>query len=186
MRYLILMSLLFLSCTKEDAPIPKSFRTDSMAQQALSGVTLTAYDSATRVWELTSESMVRTQAQSEALILYPVHLLMFNPQGSVTTTVTSDSGSTSNKMDTFYIWGNVHILNDDGSRILSKSLSWSQKNRRLNSKERVIISTSTGEKISGVGFDAAEDFSEWFFYDSVYGEFNDIEDEMGLSDDDEE
>ena len=185
MRYLIFLSLLFLGCTKEDDPLPKSFRTDSMAQQTLSGVTLTAYDSATRVWELTSESMVRTNATTEALLLYPVHLQMFNPQGSVTTTVTSDSGSTSNQMDTFYIWGNVHILNGDGSRILSKSLSWSQKNRRLNSKERVSISTADGENISGVGFDASEDFSEWYFYDSVYGEFNDIEDEMGITDEEE-
>ena len=186
MRYLLLLlPILFLGCTKDQEPMPKSLRSDSIAQQALSGVVLTAYDSSTRVWELTSETMIRTQASSDALLLHPVHLQMFNSAGSVTTTVTSDSGSTSQTMDTFYIWGNVHILNDDGSRIIGNSLSWSQKKRRLNSKDRIQISTADGEKISGVGFDASEDFSEWFFYDSVYGEFNDIEDEMGIADDTE-
>ena len=149
-------------------------------QQSISQAKLTAYDSTKRVWELHTDNLIRHR-QNKNLLLYPVHIEMFNDTGLITTTVISDSGSTSAEMDSFYIWGNVHITNYDGTTVDSKSLGWSQKSRRLTSKDRVIITTGDGEKMSGVGVDASEDFTEWNFLDSVTGEFNDID--MGIDED---
>ena len=170
-----------LSCGKEQEPLPKSIRSDRDAQQTLSQAKLTAFDDTVRVWELLTDYLSRS-GLNNVIHLAPVHLKMFDDTGKVTTTVTSDSGTTTESMDSFYIWSNVYIVNDDGSTVRSHSLGWAQKSRKFSSIDRVVITTGDGEKMSGVGFHATEDFSEWTFLDSVTGEFNDFE----LEGDDEE
>lgn len=145
--------------------------------QELTGATLTAYDDTVRVWELKTQSLIQDPSIKEIQIA-PVNLRMFNDSGIVTTHVISDSGLTSEKMDWFKIWGSVVITDKDYNMIKSRSLNWDKKDRKLHSVDYVEIITSSGERLRGKGFDAAEDFSWFEFHSNVEGEFKNIDGEF--------
>ena len=149
--------------------------------QHLTGVTLTAYDDTVKVWVLKTDNLSQDD-KIKRINVHPVNLTMYNDSGVVTTTVVSDSGFTTEKMDFFHIWGHVTITDKDTNKMFSNSLSWNKKERLLTSPDIVTIKTHKGEILQGRGFEASEDFSWWEFKQDVSGKFNNIEDEFSSED----
>ncbi len=175
--------LLFFACkSEEEKALQKSSATDTTHLQRVSKSTLTAYDSTKVMWRLKADKMYKF-AQSNEITLTPVDLEMYDDTGVVSVYVTADSGNTPESMEKFYLWGHVYIVTQDSVTIRSQSLRWDKVGRRYNSEEFVEIRTKTGERMRGKGFDAAEDFSEWRFYENVDGDFPDmVNDMLGIDD----
>ncbi len=147
--------------------------------QELTTATLAAYDNTTRIWQLKTKKLIQNR-EIKQIKIAPVDLNMYSDTGTVTTHVLSDSGITTEKMESFFIWGHVVITDEDGNTIRSKSLSWDKKERRLHSDDYVEIATVGGEVLRGKGFNAAEDFSWWEFHEDVTGKFTNFDDELGF------
>lgn len=185
MRYILvplLLSLFYLAgCSKKDKELQKSEMMGTNGQQRVSQSTMMAYSGNKMVWKLTTSSMFRERAGAE-IVVAPVHLVMFDDSGVITTTVVSDSGRTPHDMSRFFIWGGVHIETDDKKTINSRSLSWTSTTRELHSDDYVQIAIPSGEKMRGKGFDAAEDFSWWKFYKDIDGTFPGFKELVGVGD----
>lgn len=176
---LIIPFLLLLNCTKEEQNLPHAGAKGNKGEQIIKGSVLTAYDSTTTLWHLTTQKMVRSSGEDD-IFLSPVDMIMLDSAGNTTTHVTSDSGKTSQAMDYFLVWGRVYITTSEGNTIRSRSLAWDKTKRELHSDDFVEITSSDGQKMRGKGFDAAEDFSWWNFYEEVSGNFPGFEESLGL------
>lgn len=185
MRFCIFLLIFFMplvmGCNKKEKELQKSEIMGTNGQQKVSQSTMTAYSENRMVWKLTTASMYRERTGAE-IIVAPVHLVMYDDSGLITTTVVSDSGRTPHDMSRFFIWGGVHIETDDKKTINSRSLSWTSTSRELHSDDYVQIAIPTGEKMRGKGFDAAEDFSWWKFYKDIDGTFPGFTELVGLDD----
>lgn len=182
MLFPLLCAFFYLtSCGKKDKELQKSEIMGINGQQKVSQSTMTAYSGNKMVWKLTTASMYRQRTGAE-IVVAPVHLVMFDDSGVITTTVVSDSGRTPPDMSRFFIWGGVHIETDDKKTINSRSLSWTSTTRELHSDDYVQIAIPSGEKMRGKGFDAAEDFSWWKFYKDIDGTFPGFTELVGVDD----
>ncbi len=183
-RVLVLLSLLLLlSCNKDEKTLRKSSVEGQQGRQVIGNTVLEAFGEERMLWRLTADEMLREESLSDVHVT-PVHLLMYDDTGAVTTVVKADSGKTPNDMNSFFIWGAVAIETVDGKKIRSRSLSWNKEDRELHSDDFVEITIPSGEKMRGKGFDAAEDFSWWKFYRAVSGDFPGFKKMVGIDEDD--
>ncbi len=174
------------ACQNDDnKQLQQGMEVPSGTGQELTAATLAAYDDTTRIWKLKTKKLIQNR-EIKQITIAPVDLNMYNDSGAVTTHVLSDSGITTEKMESFFIWGHVVITDEDGNTIRSKSLSWDKKERRLHSSDYVEIASAGGEVLRGKGFNAAEDFSWWEFHEDVTGKFTNFDEELGFDKKEEE
>ncbi len=165
-------------CQSDDTKkLQRGMETTDGTGQEITNAIFSAYDDTVKIWTLTTEKMIQDE-EAKQIHLAPVDLNMFNDSGVITTQVESDSGLTTQKMDNFYIWGNVVITDEDGNTMKSRSLNWDKKKRLLYSSDYVEIATKSGEVLRGKGFEASEDFSWWEFKKEVSGKFNNFDTEF--------
>lgn len=176
---IIILSLILFSCSKEKKEILKANSRGEKGDQTMMGTKLNAYDSTVLLWTLTTDKMYRKN-DNPNITVTPVKLLLFDRDSNITTTVIADSGKTTKEMDNFYVWGSVYVNTSDGSTIRSHSLAWDKKRRELHSDDFVEIKSADGQKMRGKGFDSAEDFSWWNFYEDVSGNFPGFEESLGI------
>ena len=94
--------------------------------------------------------------------------------GNPGTHVLSDSGSTTAALQSFTIWGNVYIRNQDSLIVRTQKLWWIKGTRKVESDTFVQIETVKGDILRGKGLDAVEDFSHFSFKSQVSGQFPDF------------
>lgn len=168
---LCILALFSFSCTKNEKQLQRQGDTSGdVTRQTLQESVIFAYDSTTKLWELRSQS-IHQLTDDKKIVAIPVVLDIFNDSGVITTTVTADSGSTPQAMNSFFVWGNVRIRNRDSSKVITNSLGWNKSRRKLFSDDYVEILSADGEQMRGKGFEAGEDLSWWEFHQEVRGNF---------------
>lgn len=98
---------------------------------------------------------------------YPetVNIEFYGPNGAIETTLRSDSGRYSKTKDLYTLIGHVVVIKKlTGEKLLTPELNWSPVTKKVYTEKRVaVLNQRTGEKLYGVGMDAAQDFSTYGF-----------------------
>lgn len=84
-------------------------------------------------------------------------LITFNEIGEIKSTFKADSATYFQGKE-LKAFKKVDIINQEGDKLKSKSLTWVEEEKTFNTKDSVFI-TQNGETISGVGMEAKDDFS---------------------------
>lgn len=175
---IILSLLLLIACNKGDNELKVTVKRQEVVDHSIRNSLMIGYDDTSKIWELRSTSILKGYSKDSTLIV-PIKLHIFSDTGNITTTVIADSGiAPDDNMTYFFLWGNVYIINEDSTEIVTTSLSWNKKEEKIKSDDFVEIRTSSGERMRGKGFEAKEDFSEWEFYNNVDGEFPNLFNEI--------
>ncbi len=98
---------------------------------------------------------------------YPetVNIEFYNPNGEVETTLRSDSGRYSKTKDLYTLLGHVVVIKKvTKEKLLTDELNWNPNTKKVYTEKRVaVLNQLTGEKLYGLGMDAAQDFSTYGF-----------------------
>lgn len=106
---------------------------------------------------------------------YPneVNILFYGPGAEVITTLRADSGRYDKGKDLYTLLGNVVVIKKQTQETLyTDELNWNPNTKKVYTEKPVrTISKLTGERLNGIGLDAAQDFS-WYAIRKPTGVFN--------------
>jgi LPS export ABC transporter protein LptC len=144
------------------------------AYQEFGKSTLYFYEGKIKRWKLESDYMKKPLVDTGNMLVTPVRLTLYDSLGSPRTRVISDSGSTTPALQSFTVWGNVYIRNQDSLIVRTQKLWWIKDKHKVESNTYDQIETPKGDMMRGKGLDATEDFSRFTFKSSVSGRFPDF------------
>ena len=113
-------------------------------------------------------------ADTGTMLVTPVRLTLYDSLGKPRTIVLADSGTTTPELQSFTVWGNVYIRNQDSLIVRTQKLWWVKGTRKVESDTFVQVETIKGDILRGKGLDAVEDFSHFTFKSQVSGQFPDF------------
>lgn len=172
----VLVAGLFLAgsgsgCGGKDKAIPVVNDSVTVPYQEFTRSTLFFYDGSIKNWQLDAEYMRKNLDNEGKILVVPVVLALFDSSGRTGTRILSDSGQTTNMMESFEVWGNVYIKTENGQIIQTQRLKWNKNTHKVTSDTYVQIQTPKGDILKGKGLDAVEDFSSWSLRENVSGKF---------------
>jgi LPS export ABC transporter protein LptC len=170
-------------CAKKKDPLPVSSDSVMSPYQEFGSSTLFFYEGCYKRWKLESDYMKKPLADTGTMLVTPVKLTLYDSIGNARTRVLADSGLTTPSLQSFTVWGNVYIRNQDSLIVRTQKLWWVKGKRKVESDTYVQIETPKGDIMRGKGLDAAEDFSHFVFKTKVSGKFPDFKRRMEASDD---
>ena len=170
----LLLSAFFLFCAKKKEPLPISSDSVMTHQQEFGASTLFFYEGTFKRWKLESEYMRKPLADTGTMLVTPVKLTLYDSVGNARTRVLADSGFTTPALQSFTVWGNVYIRNQDSLIVKTQKLWWIKGQRKVASDTYVQIETPKGDIMRGKGLEASEDFSHFIFKAKVSGQFPDF------------
>ena len=96
---------------------------------------------------------------------YPqtVNIVFYGPTGEEVTTLRSDSGKYSRATDLYTVMGNVVVINKvKQEKMTTALLNWNPNTKKIYTDKPVtVLSKLTGERLTGIGLDATQDFSQY-------------------------
>jgi LPS export ABC transporter protein LptC len=170
-------------CAKKKEPLPVSPDSVMTPYQEFGSSTLFFYEGTLKRWKLESDYMKKPLADTGAMLVTPVKLTLYDSLGNARTRVLADSGFTTPSLQSFTVWGNVYIRNQDSLIVRTQKLWWIKGKRKVESDTYVQIETPKGDIMRGKGLDAAEDFSRFVFKAKVSGQFPDFKRRVEANDD---
>ncbi|MFW5774816.1 MAG: LPS export ABC transporter periplasmic protein LptC [Chitinivibrionales bacterium] len=179
----ILLLLIVAGCIKKDEKLPQGEQRIEEPYQEFGSSVLYSYDGPHKQLKLETEYMRKGLSDTATILVVPVKLTLYDSTGDEGSHVLADSGFTTARRDSFYIWGDVFVKTDEGMVIRSESLWWNQQTAKIGSEDFVQIITSGGDVLRGRGLDANESFSRWSLKQSVTGEFPNFKRQFDEDDD---
>jgi LPS export ABC transporter protein LptC len=167
----IFIFLFPVNCAKKKEGLPLSSDTIMTPYQEFGASTLFFYEGKYKRWKLESKYMKKPLADTGNTLVTPVKLTLYDSLGNARTRVLSDSGTTTPSLESFTVWGNVYIRNQDSLIVRTQKLWWIKEKRKVESDTYVQIETPKGDIMRGKGLDAVEDFSRFTFKSQVSGQF---------------
>ncbi len=96
---------------------------------------------------------------------YPqtVNVVFYGPTGEEVTTLRSDSGKYNRATDLYTVMGNVVVINKiKQEKMTTDLLNWNPNTKKIYTEKPVaVLSRLTGERLTGIGLDATQDFSQY-------------------------
>jgi LPS export ABC transporter protein LptC len=96
---------------------------------------------------------------------YPqeVNVVFYGPTGQEVTTLRSDSGKYNRATDLYTVMGNVVVINKiKQEKMTTDLLNWNPNTKKIYTEKPVtVLSRLTGERLTGIGLDATQDFSQY-------------------------
>ena len=96
---------------------------------------------------------------------YPneVNVVFYGPTGQEVTTLRSDSGKYSKATDLYTVMGHVVVINKvKQEKMTTDLLNWNPNTKKIYTEKPVtVFSRLTGERLTGIGLDATQDFSQY-------------------------
>ena len=181
--FLTLLMAAGLLCAPKKEPLPVSSDSVMSPYQEFGSSTLFFYEGKLKRWKLESDYMRKPLADTGAMLVTPVKLTLYDSLGGARTRVLADSGFTTPSLQSFTVWGNVYIRNQDSLIVRTQKLWWVKGKRKVESDTYVQIETPKGDVMRGKGLDAAEDFSRFIFKAKVSGTFPDFKRRAEANDD---
>jgi LPS export ABC transporter protein LptC len=172
-----------LGCTPDKAQLPVVADSVAVPYQEFVNATLFSYQGSVKKWKLNSAYMRKPLVDTGVVLVVPVVLSLFDSLDHASTRVLSDSGTTTPKMQSFTIWGDVYVRTREGLTVRTERLSLNNDTRMWHSDTFVQLQTVKGDYLRGKGFDATEDFSRSTFKQNVTGRFPQFRERMGKDDD---
>jgi LPS export ABC transporter protein LptC len=170
-------------CVKKKEPLPLSSDSVMSPYQEFGESTLFFYEGKIKRWKLESDYMKKPLSDTGAMLVTPVKLTLYDSLGNARTRVLADSGFTTPSLQSFTVWGNVYIRNQDSLIVKTQKLWWIKGKRTVESDTYVQIETPKGDVMRGKGLEAAEDFSHFIFKAKVSGQFPNFKRRMEANDD---
>jgi LPS export ABC transporter protein LptC len=170
-------------CAKKKEIIPLSTDRTASLYQVFTNSSLFFYEGKYKRWRLDSDFMKKPLADTGSTLVVPVTLWLYDSLGAIRTKVLADSGTTTSSLESFTVWGNVYIRNQDSLIVRTQKLWWIKGTRKVSSDTYVQIETPKGDILRGKGLDAVEDFSRFTFKSQVSGKFPNFKDRMEKNDD---
>jgi LPS export ABC transporter protein LptC len=156
-------------CGGRKPELPVNADTVSVPYQEFERATLFSYQGSQKKWRLQSLQMRKPLSDTGTIIAVPVVLSLYDSVGTTTTRILSDSGTTTARMESFDIWGDVYVRTRDGLVVRSERLRLDNETHEWHSDTFVEIRTAKGDVMHGKGFDASESFSRSSFREKVTG-----------------
>jgi LPS export ABC transporter protein LptC len=185
---LIVLSSLFCllsGCASKKDTIPVDERVISDPYQEFGEASLYFYENGVKRWWLDADFMSRPLVDTGSITVIPVRISMYDTLGKLVTRIRADSGMSDSKMESFNLWGGVHIKNDqNGMTVISEQLKWFKNTQKITSDTFVEVRTSKGDILRGKGLDAVDNFSRFTFLSEVRGRFPDFRRRMEEQDED--
>jgi LPS export ABC transporter protein LptC len=172
-----------VNCAKKKETLPVSSNTLMTPYQEFGASTLFFYEGKFKRWKLESKYMKKPLVDTGNMLVTPVRLTLYDSLGNARTLVLSDSGTTTPSLQSFTVWGNVYIRNQDSLIVRTQKLWWIKGKRKVESDTYVQIETIKGDIMRGKGLDAVEDFSRFTFKSQVSGQFPDFKRRAEANDD---
>ena len=107
--------------------------------------------------------------ESETELRDSVHVTVMDSLGGIKTTVVSNSARYLGRKSEFHFKNDVIVETDEGRRLFTDYLEWSQRDRTIYSPDFVIIVTRS-DSITGYGLDGTDDLHDYRLSE-VTGEF---------------
>jgi LPS export ABC transporter protein LptC len=179
----LLLTLFIPGCAKKQEPLPLSSGSIMTPYQEFGKATLFFYEGKYKRWKLEADYMKKPLLDTGDMLVTPVKLTYYDSLGRTRTRVLADSGTTTPSLQSFTVWGNVFIRNQDSLIVRTQKLWWVKEKRKVESNTFVQIETVKGDILRGKGLDAVEDFSRFTFKSQVSGYFPDFKKRMETNDD---
>jgi LPS export ABC transporter protein LptC len=161
-------------CASKKEPLPVTPESITAPYEELGKTTLYFYEGRNKRWKLNAEYMKKPLSDTGTMLVTPVRLTLYDTLGKPRTIVLSDSGITTSALQSFTVWGNVYIRNQDSLIVRTPKLWWVKGSRKVESDTFVQVETIKGDILRGKGLDAVEDFSHFTFKSQVSGQFPDF------------
>lgn len=110
-----------------------------------------------------------SDGQTETELKESVHVTVRDASGVIRTTVTSQSARYINGNSEFHFKSDVVVHTDDGRRLYTDYLEWSQHERTVHTPDFVVIVTES-DSITGYGLNGTDDLNSYTLSE-VTGEF---------------
>ncbi len=155
---LTLMGFAFQSCGE-----------DEMSEEERAKNTLLAtFENIRRIYSEEGLIKIKVEAPIEYIyqnedVFYPKNfrITMYNPSGSITTTLTADSGRFERVSKLYHAYGNVEVINhQQEQKVNTPELHWNQFKREIYTEKEIAIKTPT-ETLYGIGMVSNEEFSKY-------------------------
>ena len=177
------LSLCALDCSQKKEALPVSSDSIQAPYQEFGKTTLFFYEGKFKRWKLDADYLKKPLSDTGSMLVIPVRLILFDSLGNLRTRVLADSGTTTSTLESFIVWGNVYIRNQDSLIVRTQKLWWIKGTRKVESNTYVQIETPKGDVLRGKGLDATEDFSHFTFKAEVTGKFPNFKQRMETKDD---
>jgi LPS export ABC transporter protein LptC len=179
----VIVALGSLECARKKETLPVSSGTIEAPYQEFGKTTLFFYEGKFKRWKLDADYMKKPLVDTGSMLVIPVRLSFFDSLGNLRTKVLADSGTTTPSLESFTVWGNVYIRNQDSLIVRTQKLWLNKGKHKVESDTYVQIETPKGDVLRGKGLDATEDFSHFTFKSEVTGHFPDFKRRMENNDD---
>jgi LPS export ABC transporter protein LptC len=159
MKWLLLLSLVLVGCTKEEKKVQAS-------PPGFSKTVLTSSKGGEKVWKLICDNV---QIDGKKTNLTKLTLILYKDKK--TSKITADNGILDQDNETIELFGNVEASEDaEKIKLQTERLTWNEKEKRLTTESEITLQKE-GIILSGRGFVADADFSSMKITDGVRVKF---------------
>lgn len=151
LAWLALLAGCFGSDDSTSEPVP---RDPNLPREQFFDYQLVETNGGIRQWVLDSEEM-RKFSEQEDVLLITVHMDFYR-DGEHFSTLTADSGNANLMTRDIHTWGNVVVLTDDGRRLDTEELFFSNSTQLIHN-EVYNVFTRDGDVVTGIGLEATPD-----------------------------
>ncbi|MCF8243244.1 MAG: LPS export ABC transporter periplasmic protein LptC [Melioribacteraceae bacterium] len=100
-------------------------------------------------------------------VLEGVRIDFYNPDGEITSTLTSKKGRVEDNTRNMYAIDSVVVVNDEGRTLRTDELMWRNKDRKITTEKFVTI-VDEKERIEGFGFESDQNLQNYIIFNSTY------------------
>ena len=97
----------------------------------------------------------------DAILIGNVVSDFFNEEGKHITTLYSDSAIVENISNNLKAFGNVTVVSDSGFTLKSNEILWNNQYKLITSKDSILLTDQSNNKIRGVGFESDIDLTNY-------------------------
>ena len=97
----------------------------------------------------------------DAVLIGNVVSDFFNEEGKRITTLYSDSAIVENFSNNLKALGNVTVISDSGFTLKSNEILWNNQYKLITSKDSILLTDQSNNKIRGVGFESDMDLTNY-------------------------
>ena len=153
--------IFILGCNSSDNVVEKLPSISDFYEHEVGTPAITITRDGVSLVKATSNILVKNKS-SNAILQGNVEADFFNEEGLLISTLTSDSAYIDQNTNNLHAYGNVVVVSsNDSVRLESNSILWDNHYELITSQEFVKFTSSSGDKLTGVGFESDMDLSQW-------------------------
>jgi LPS export ABC transporter protein LptC len=180
MRYglalaVIILFLGTLSCKRKPVENGEMIDTANIPSSEFFGPTeLALNEGKEKRWRLLTTHITRYN-QNKRIMMDPLTVYIYSEGEKDSSTLTADSGETTDDLNRLIARGHVVIRTLDGKCLKTEEIHFDKATEQISSSKLVRLSTREGDVISGVGFEADKGMNRWKIKNRVKAKIQQVE-----------